>query len=417
MNLNRLLESKIVGYIEKYLQLDLKYYIRNYLYLIVAEGVAMVLGLLLSVAFARLLPKELYGHWNYIFSIIGLLAIFTLPGMNTAIIQAVARGHEKVLVEGTKKRFKWSTLGSIGVLGVGIYYFLTGSIELGKAFMVFTLFLPFYENFQTYTAFLSGKKQFDKFAKYRIVTQIVSVLVTVTVIYLSRNLLLILTANLLSFSLLRGYFFRLTARNIQGQSDDPEAIPFGKRLTALQIPAIIRENYAKIIVGIFLSFQELAIYSIAFVIPQFLEALLSHIVPLTFPKLATMDEKQAYSEVKKRYLYLVLSSAAVSGIFILICPYILPFLYSEKYVDSVLYAQILLIATIFGIPTKFLRAGLFPAQKKVKEMLKLRMATLISEVILLIILISTLGLLGVVIARTLVSLLSMIYSWRLMKWI
>jgi len=224
-------------------------------------------------------------------------------------------------------------------------------------------------------------------------------------------------ANLLSFSLLRGYFFRVTARNIQAQSDDPEMIPFGKRLTALQIPAIIRENYAKIIIGIFLSFQELAVYSIAFVIPQFLVSLLSHIVPLTLPKLAVMDEKRAYSEVKKRYLYLVLGSAAVSGIFILICPYILPFLYSEKYVDSVLYAQILLISTIFGIPTKFLRAGLFPAQKKVKEMLKLRMATLISEVILLIILISTLGLLGVVIARTLVSLLSMIYSWRLMKWI
>jgi len=111
-----------------------------------------------------------------------------------------------------------------------------------------------------------------------------------------------------------------------------------------------------------------------------------------------MDEKRAYSEVKKRYIYLVLGSATVSGIFILVCPYILPFLYSQKYVDSVLYAQILLISVIFGIPTKFLRVGLFPAQKKVKELLKLRIATLISEVILLIILISTLGLLGVVIA-------------------
>ena len=417
MNLNKLLDSKIVDYIEKYLQLDLKYYMRNYLYLIVAEGVAMGLGLLLSVAFARLLPQELYGHWNYIFSITGILTIFTLPGMNTAITQAVARGHEGVLIEGTKQKFKWSTLGSIGTLGVGIYYFLTGSIELGKAFMVFTLFFPFYQNFQSYTAFLSGKKQFDKFAKYRIITQIVSVLLTVTVIYLSRNLLLILTANLLSFSLLRGYFFRLTAKNMEAQSDDPEAIPFGKRLTALEIPSVIRGNYVKIIVGIFLSFQELAIYSIAFIIPQFLEALLSHIVPLTFPKLAAMDEKRAYSEVKKRYIYLLLGSAAVCGIFILICPYILPFLYSGKYADSVLYAQILLIATLFGIPTYFLQKSLLPAQKKVKEMLKLKTVTLIAEVILLIILISTLGLLGAVIARALVNLLGMVYSWKLVGWI
>jgi len=224
-------------------------------------------------------------------------------------------------------------------------------------------------------------------------------------------------ANLLSFSLLRGYFFRVTARSIEGQSDDPEMIPFGKRLTAIEIPAVIRGNYTKIIVGIFLSFQELAVYSIAFIIPQALVSLLNHIVPLTFSKLAAMDEKRAYSEVKKRYIYLLLGSAAVSGIFILICPYILPFLYSQKYVDSVLYAQILLIATIFGIPTYFLQKSLLPAQKKVKEILKLRLAILIAEVILLIILISTLGLLGAVIARALVSLLSMIYSWRLLKWI
>ena len=417
MDINRLLDSEFVKNIEKYLQLDLRYYIRNYFYLIVAEVVTMALGLGLSVAFARLLPKELYGHWNYIFSVIGILTIFTLPGMNTAITQAVARGHEKVLIEGTKQRFKWSTLGSISVLGVGIYYFLTGSIELGKAFMVFTLFLPFYENFQTYTAFLSGKKQFDKFALYRSITQIISVLVTVIVMYLSRNLLLILTANLLSFSLFRGYFFKLTAKNMEAQSDDPEVIPFGKRLTALEIPSVIRGNYVKIIVGIFLSFQELAIYSIAFIIPDFLVSLLDKIVPLTLPKLAAMDEKRAYSEVRKRYIYLVLGSAAISGVFILVCPYLLPFLYSSKYVDSVLYAQILLIANIFGIPTRFLQKSLLPAQKKVKELFKLQIAALMAEVILLIILVSALGLLGVVITRTLVSLLSMVYSWRLMKWI
>jgi O-antigen/teichoic acid export membrane protein len=120
--------------------------------------------------------------------------------------------------------------------------------------------------------------------------------------YLSRNLLLILAANLLSFSLFRGYFFRLTAKNMEAQSDDPEAIPFGKRLTALEIPSVIRGNYVKIIVGIFLSFQELAIYSIAFIIPDFLVSLLSHIVPLTLPKLAAMDEKRAYSGEKKIYL-------------------------------------------------------------------------------------------------------------------
>jgi O-antigen/teichoic acid export membrane protein len=60
---------------------------------------------------------------------------------------------------------------------------------------------------------------------------------------------------------------------------------------------------------------------------------------------------------------------------------------------------------------------LLPAQKKVRELFKLQIAALMAEVILLIILISALGLLGAAIARALVSLLSMIYSWRLVDWI
>ena len=45
MGINRLLDSKFVRNIEKYLQLDLRYYIRNYFYLIVAEAITMALGM------------------------------------------------------------------------------------------------------------------------------------------------------------------------------------------------------------------------------------------------------------------------------------------------------------------------------------------------------------------------------------
>ena len=203
---------------------DLGYYIENSFYLSLSQGISIVFGLLLSISFARLLTKEMYGQWNYIFSVIGLLAILTLPGMNTSITQAVARGHDGVLIEGTKERFKWSILGSIAVFVVGVYYFRMGSVIVGKCLMISSLFLPFFQNFQTYIAFLSGKKQFDKVSMYRDVTQIISVLVTVLVIYFSRNLILILFANLLSLSLLGGYFFSRSLKDIKDGDEDKEAI-------------------------------------------------------------------------------------------------------------------------------------------------------------------------------------------------
>ena len=122
--------GRYISRIGNFIQLDLDYYIRNSFYLITARGVIMACGLLLSVTFARLVSQETYGQWNYLLSIIGICAILTLPGMNTAITQAVATGNDRVLIEGTKQRFKWSLLGSLILAGDRLYYLLVDNTGL-----------------------------------------------------------------------------------------------------------------------------------------------------------------------------------------------------------------------------------------------------------------------------------------------
>jgi len=417
MCLNRLVSNKFVARLGTYLGLDLEYFVKNYLCLIVAQGISMILGLALSVAFARLLTKELYGQWNYILSIIGIVGLLTLPGMNQAIIQSVARGGDGVLVKGTQERFKWSILASIAVLGTGVYYFLSGSALLGQGLMISSLFLPFYHNFQTYAAFLSGRKRFDKVAKYQIIIEITSILLTVFAIYLSRNLTLILVVYLFSFSVLRGYFFRLTAKDTGKEGCDKGALTFGKHVTIQNIPGAITGWGDKIIIGALLSFPELAIYSIARSVANSIRLALSPIARLSFPKLSEMDEKGAYSAVRKRFAYLLIFTVFICGITIVLCPYVIPFLYSQKYAASVFYAQILLVALVFGIPTSILSQALFPSQRKVGDMYKLQLFGVISQVIFIFALIFKFGLLGVVIARVLANLFAMVYSWKLAKWI
>lgn len=414
------LKDRIVSVIDKlgnYVHLDLRYYIRNISFLTFAQVVTVGCGVLSSVAFARLMPKEVYGQYNYILAIIGALAIFSLPGMNTAIAQAVARGHDRVLVEGTKERFKWSVLGSIALFGVGIYYFLNDSTLLGKSFMISSLVFPFFENFQTYGAFLSGKKQFGKAAKYEAIAKVISTSVTVLVIYFSRNLLLILAAYLVSFSLVRAYFFKLTAGNMKNESNDEGAIPFGKKMTGVNALGVISGQGDMIIVGALLGFSELAIYAIARGFQGITRALMGYIAGLSMPKLAVMKEKQAYAAVKKRYGYLVLVTAIVAGISITLSPYLIPFVYSQQYAESVLYAQILLASSIFGTPTLIFLKALFPAQRKVKEILQLEIAHIVFRTGILIVLILNFGLLGLVLTKLITALFIMVYSWWQAGWI
>lgn len=413
---NKALDNQFVKKLESYVHLDLKYFVKNFSYLTFTRVVGMGLGLLVTIAFARLLSKEIYGQYNYIIAIIGILAIFSLPGMGTAITQAVARGYDGTLITGIKERFKWSILGSVAVLGVGTYYFLDGSILLGKCFMISSLFFPFFENFRVYHAFLTGKKAFGKIAKYQIMIETLSILATFLAIYFTRNLILILIAFLGSNALLRGYFFRLTSKNMENQSNDPEAISFGRHMTVQGIPGMITAHGDKIIIGLLLSFPELAIYSIAIGFQRLIRSLMSPIAGLSFPKLAQMGETEAYSAVKKWFPYLMLVTVIACGIAITVCPYIIPFLYSQKYTASIFYAQILLAALIFGIPSAIFGKALFPAQRKIKELYLMRLRPLV-EIALLIPLTLTFGILGVVLAKLLASLFGMVYNWRLAKWI
>ncbi|MFC1962387.1 oligosaccharide flippase family protein [Chloroflexota bacterium] len=409
--------NQLIDKLGGYFQLDIRYYIKNSFFLILAQGVSIGLSILLSIAFARLLTQDLYGQWSYILSIIGLLAIFSLPGMSTAINQAVARGHDRVLIEGTKVRFKWSILGSIAIFGVGIYYLLSGSVLLGKSLMICSLLFPFYVNLTGYSAFLSGKKQFDKVAAYNIIAEVISIPVTILIIYLSRNLLLILIAYLVTVSLVRAYYFWLTSRIANNASHDERAIPFGKQVTVTGIPGLISMYGDKILIGILLTFPELAVYSIALASSNVVRYLVNPIASLTFPKLSVMDEKEAYTAVKRRYIYVVLAMIVISGIAVLLFPFLIPFFYTQIYVDAVLYSQILLVGLIFGIPNTILTKALFPSQRKAKEIFKFEIVRIVIRTLLLVSLTLRFGLLGVPLAIAITTFLTMIYSWRLAKWI
>ena len=402
--------GRYINRIGNFIQLDLDYYIRNSFYLITARGVIMACGLLLSVTFARLVSQETYGQWNYLLSIIGICAILTLPGMNTAITQAVATGNDRVLIEGTKQRFKWSLLGSLILAGVGLYYLLVDNTGLGSGLLVAALFLPFYQNFDSYMAYITGKKQFDRLAKYQIITQVAAILVTVLVIYLSRNLIAIVVAYLLSFSVLRGYFFRVASREVTSHKNDPGAITFGNHMTITQIPASIRGHYDKIIIALFLNFPDLAIYSIALAFSEILSPLSSIIASLIFPKLSQMDKKEAYSEVRKRWLLVIAGFAVIGGILIALCPYVIPFLYSQKYAASVLYAQLLIVSVVISAPVPIISKALFPSQRRIKDLYKLQISSSVVGIVLATVLVKNYGLLGAVIALMLTQGFSLFYS-------
>src|SRR3972149_3093140 len=55
--------------------LDLPYLIRNGFLVIVRQGVVIAFGLVLSIAFARLVPQEVFGQYQFVLSVLAIVSV------------------------------------------------------------------------------------------------------------------------------------------------------------------------------------------------------------------------------------------------------------------------------------------------------------------------------------------------------
>ena len=89
---------KLLRWSEKYTKTDMVYLAKGASWLTSGQIISSFAIVLLAIAFANLIPRETYGTYKYVISVVGALSIFTLPGINTAVVQAVARHNDKCLI-------------------------------------------------------------------------------------------------------------------------------------------------------------------------------------------------------------------------------------------------------------------------------------------------------------------------------
>lgn len=124
--------------------LDLPYFVKNGFWVILRQGVGAITGLALSVAFARLATQEVFGQYQFILSILSIVSILSIPGLNTSIIRSAARGCDGDYKEVVRVSFIWSLLGVPALLIIGGYYYIYQSHPLGIALMISSIFFRFF---------------------------------------------------------------------------------------------------------------------------------------------------------------------------------------------------------------------------------------------------------------------------------
>lgn len=388
---------RFLHWTEKWTKTDMVYFAKGGFWLTLSRLVSIFSAFLLSVAFANLLPKEIYGNYKYILSLAGLLSIPTLSGMGTALTQAVAKGFEGSFLPTVKTRIKWGLIGGGGSLILAGYYFFYGNTTFTFSFLIAAIFLPFMDPLNSFDSVLVGKKLFKTSTKYDITIKIVATIGMIGTIFLTKNILLIILSYFTIYTFLRLIFLKITLHRIKlNDRQDERTISYGKHLSLMDIISAITSQLDKILVFNYLGAAELSIYVFAIAMPEQMKGLLKNVYTLALPKFTQSDYQENRKSILIKMLRFSLVLSPVIIIYILTAPFLFRWLFPQ-YLDSIFYSQIFsisLLSAANSFPIAFLQS-----QRAQKKLYQYNIYSPAIQIIFLFVFIYFFGLMGMIAAR------------------
>ena len=395
--------TKLLKKAQKITGTDNIYIVKYGSYLTMGNIISMIAAFLLSFAFSRLLSKEVYGEYRYILSMVAILGISSLQGLNNALVRGVARGFENTVRTAFKVKIKWSLLGSLGSIGIATYFWIQGNAEFTISFLIIAAFLPLFKSGEIHQNYLDGKKLFGKRITYTTLIQILSTVAIVVALFLTKRLFILILVYFLFYSFLRIFFLFWTIKKYPpNKKNDPETIAYGKYLSLIQIASLVAQQVDKILLFHLVGPIQLAIYSFADLPIQFIRDPLQNIQELVLPKLSVKSKEEIKKTLPKKLIKSIIFILPIIALYIIIAPYFYKIIFPQ-YTESIFYSQ-LLAFTLLIFPISIIRLS-FLSQMMTKTLSKINIISPVLGITFMIILGSLYGILGIIIAQLLTQLI------------
>lgn len=393
---------------EKYTQTDMVYLAKGGTWLNLNTIVNNALLLLLAITFANFLSKEIYGIYKYVISVGSILLAANLPGLATSITRSVARGYEKIIIQGYLARIKWGFLSSLAAAALGIYYLEMNNPLLGKAFFISAAFLPFVQSANIFSGYLIGKTKFKECTQYNLIAAAAYALPMIAVVYLTNNLFLIILTYFAGQTIVNtALLFHAIKKFKPNQKKDPQALSFGKHLSLMAVINSLASYLDRILVFHFAGAAETAIYSFAVAVPDQFKGFFYPIESLAMPKWSRAKSSDIKISIKRKLLQLLAAVTILIGVYYLSAPLIYKTFFPQ-YMDSVFLSQIYIFSFLNIVPTFVVTA--LQAKAKVKALYVFSIINPLLQIALIIIMGMAWGVLGVILARVSSRLLSSFFA-------
>lgn len=399
---------------ERYAQTDLRYLIKNASWLTMGQISIALLALLLSITFARFVPKDIYGSYRYLLSVFWTLATFSLTGIPAALARAIAKGEDGAYKESLRLSLFWSFPMVLISLGLSVYYLMQGNTLLFVGTLIIALIGPFMQTSFLFGSILEGKKDFRATALAGIVLNVVPTVLLILSMFVSKNPLVYLFVYLVANAGTAGLISWYVWRTYRGTELRPSESLFslGAHFSVMNVLGGISQQIDRLLIFHYLGAVELAVYSFAIAVPDQIKGLISNIATIAFPKFANRPFSEIAETLSRRVLGFTVLMLVVTGAYILLAPIAFHFLF-PSYTEAIWYSQIYALALI---PL----GSLFPvtalqAHAANKELYYFNIISSLFQIGVLFPAIAWYGILGAVVSRILARILSLLLSLVLLR--
>jgi len=402
--------SRLLKFIERYVGVDMKYITNNGFWLVLSQIVTGLQTLLITILLANKLSQDTLGEYRLAISALSILLLFSMPGMQTAIMESTPKGFTNNLVIGIKSKIKFGLIGSIVAFAISAYYILSNNTNLALIFISLALFIPFFDSATLYTQQLHSLKKFKRAAIYNIIVKLILLLsLTCTIFLFDVNALVLILLFLISQTALNAFFTKKTISSLEPTPKpcfDTGLIPYAKHLSVMSILLIIATHLDQILVWHFIGATELAVFFMAMAIPQEFLRFASLLPSLAFPKFAVADIAHLRLTLMSKLWKYFAVIVVIVALYILLAPYLFMLLF-PTYTNAIIYTQVLALI-ILQSPFLIIKT-FFNATKSIKTLYILSTVFPIIRISLGLVLVVLFGLWGIVSAILIEALLRNIF--------
>ncbi len=399
--------KKLLLWSQKYTRIDMFYLATSSFWSTTSFGFTTLFSIALTFTFANFLPVETYGLYKYILSLAGALAFLTFSGMNTAVTQAVANGHDGILPYALKFQLKWNLLFMVVSGLMAGYYYTHANHVLAISLLILALTFPFISALNTYGAFLIGKKDFKRSSLWSVLTSAIYNLVMIGGIIFLKNIVLLVLVYSLANLLPQIYFYFRTIALYKPVTRNPQEeralLKYGAHLSFMNIFSNLSQYVDKIVVFHFLGAIQLAIYGLALAIPERIRGYIKTYGSIILPKLSSKTVSDIRLVFYRRTFQSIILGSLISLGYIMIAPIVFK-IFLPKYIESIRYSQVISLSFIFTGLGSYM-GSVFQSQKMLRTLYISSVTAHISRVTSFILFGYLWGIWGVIYASLLVYVL------------